>query len=841
MEYAAFFLLFGGVAWLWRKVDALESEVARLRSGLIAPQTPAADAPPAPAMRPSVPLVASSQDPDPAPPEDATVAPVAVEETPHRKRSFDFEDLFGRMLPIWAGGVTLAVAGFFLVRWSIDAGLLTPPVRVVLAGLFGIALIAGAEAAYRWRERVADPRVAQALAGAGLATLYAAFYLAGSTYGLITAGAAFVGLMAVTAAAIGLSFRFGLPSAVLALVGGFAAPALVASENANLPLLTIYLAMVTVGIGWAGNRQGRAWLGAAALAGALGWGALLVLEAAANGQGDIVMLGAFLALLGGVLPAFLGGANGFYRWGRVAATGIAALQLAVLVAQGGFGPLEWGLYLLLGAALAWFGWRMPAMREGGAVAATIVILLLLVWTGPTPWFFASVAAAIAAIFALPPLARLWRGTGFRLDVAQAAGVALGLALAVHWHFVSFPRGAPQVVVALALAGVAVLPALVSHWAGRAGNGAGVRSIWAAQAAAALIAYAALAQVLPLQAMAWAAGLLALAAAWRSATFAGALAMFACLAALWAIGPAVRWAEAGLQAIGGMPMAMTGMPTVRAVFLNAAPAAVALGAWRLLAPPQTNWVRRLLGASAVAVTAIAAHTIYRHAFAAMAGTDFVATGVLERAVWEGLLLGLGWLALKRGWGRVAAIAAILATAHFAWFALVLHNPLWSMQAVGPLPLTNALLPMYAAGFAALWLAAKLLPARAAWPRWAIQAGIVLLAALFTLSELRQAFAGSLLATGPVSQSEDLLRSLAGIVLAAAFLAWGARTGSRSWRIGSLVLMVIAVLKVFLVDAAGLEGLSRIASFMALGFSLIGIGWFYNRQLRTPQESLPTSVT
>lgn len=85
---------------------------------------------------------------------------------------------------------------------------------------------------------------------------------------------------------------------------------------------------------------------------------------------------------------------------------------------------------------------------------------------------------------------------------------------------------------------------------------------------------------------------------------------------------------------------------------------------------------------------------------------------------------------------------------------------------------------------------------------------------------------------MGQSEDLLRSLGGIVLAIGFLLWGARSGERSWRIGSLVLMVIAVLKVFLVDAAGLAGLARIASFMALGFSLIGIGWFYARQLRAP---------
>jgi uncharacterized membrane protein len=46
---------------------------------------------------------------------------------------------------------------------------------------------------------------------------------------------------------------------------------------------------------------------------------------------------------------------------------------------------------------------------------------------------------------------------------------------------------------------------------------------------------------------------------------------------------------------------------------------------------------------------------------------------------------------------------------------------------------------------------------------------------------------------------------------------------------LVLMLGAVGKVFLFDAAGLDGLLRIASFAALGFSLIGVGWLYSRYL------------
>ena len=47
------------------------------------------------------------------------------------------------------------------------------------------------------------------------------------------------------------------------------------------------------------------------------------------------------------------------------------------------------------------------------------------------------------------------------------------------------------------------------------------------------------------------------------------------------------------------------------------------------------------------------------------------------------------------------------------------------------------------------------------------------------------------------------------------------------------MLGAVAKVFLFDASGLDGLLRIASFAALGFSLIGIGWLYSRYL--PDEA------
>lgn len=39
------------------------------------------------------------------------------------------------------------------------------------------------------------------------------------------------------------------------------------------------------------------------------------------------------------------------------------------------------------------------------------------------------------------------------------------------------------------------------------------------------------------------------------------------------------------------------------------------------------------------------------------------------------------------------------------------------------------------------------------------------------------------------------------------------------------MLVVVVKVFLFDVFGFEGLLWIVSFVVLGFSFIGIGWFY----------------
>ena len=45
-----------------------------------------------------------------------------------------------------------------------------------------------------------------------------------------------------------------------------------------------------------------------------------------------------------------------------------------------------------------------------------------------------------------------------------------------------------------------------------------------------------------------------------------------------------------------------------------------------------------------------------------------------------------------------------------------------------------------------------------------------------------------------------------------------------------IVLLVVLKVFLVDASGLTGLYRFASFLGLGLTLIALGYLYQRMLK-----------
>src|SRR5437868_6492943 len=129
------------------------------------------------------------------------VAPVAGGETtapqdaggtasappPLSQPSPGFEERIGTRWVVWVGGLTLALGGFFMVRYSIDAGLLGPGVRTMLGGLFALALLAAGE----WTRRKESISSMQALpianipailTAAGTAVAFATVYAAYALY-----------------------------------------------------------------------------------------------------------------------------------------------------------------------------------------------------------------------------------------------------------------------------------------------------------------------------------------------------------------------------------------------------------------------------------------------------------------------------------------------------------------------------------------------------------------------------------------------------------------------------------------------------------------------------------
>jgi hypothetical protein len=237
----------------------------------------------------------------------------------------------------------------------------------------------------------------------------------------------------ITAAALGLALRFGAPSAVLGLVGGLAAPALLGSGDPNVPLLTIDLALTVGGLVGVSRMRPWPWLALAALVGGASWSLWLVLSASALDTLSALSTGGLVMVLALALPAFtLEGPRRTLL--RSASAGVGALQLAILVAIGGFSPLHWGLFALIVAAGQVLAWRDRAFAIVPTISLALSVLLLALWPAPAGAWFAVIALGLAAIHAGPLLARLWSVAGDLAPAIELSALALAAPALVWLHF-----------------------------------------------------------------------------------------------------------------------------------------------------------------------------------------------------------------------------------------------------------------------------------------------------------------------------------------------------------------------------------------------------------------------
>jgi uncharacterized membrane protein len=243
------------------------------------PPLPAAGRP-RPATWPPPPPGARAGEAPPAVPPRPPFRPPAEPPPPAEPvAAFDWESLLGIRGAAWLAGITLVVAALLFAKWSIDQGFFSPLVRVILLVVAGTGSLIWAEIGLR---KGYSP-TADALSGAGIVILYAAWFSAHKLYGLIGITPAFVAMSSVTLIAAVISVRrAALFTAILSVLGGLATPVLLSSGQDRPVGLFAYLALLNLGFLFVARQRKWAVITALALGGTslleFGWMALRLSE-----------------------------------------------------------------------------------------------------------------------------------------------------------------------------------------------------------------------------------------------------------------------------------------------------------------------------------------------------------------------------------------------------------------------------------------------------------------------------------------------------------------------------------------------------------------------------------
>ena len=858
-------------AGLTEKFSTLDGRVARMAEQLAAfreDRPPIADlAPSAPVSPPVTEAVPAQAAEEPLPPPVTAAAPPPARTPLLAAAAGHWERVLVENWMVWLGGAALALGGAFLVKLSIDYGLLTPAVRVTSGALLGIALSAGAEWVRR-REAPLDggdaapSYVPQALAAAGAATVFAAIYAAHQLYGLLPAGVAFVLLAATAGGAVAQALRQGPFVAALGLVGAYAVPLLVESEAPHALPLFIYLAVVTSGSLAVLRHRAWWWLVWFSVAGATLWVPLWLGGSAGKPETPVVavyllvLLGLFVAFRRGVpRVGFLAGMadTPLVRAAVRAALWAVAACLLLVAHADHFGATSVIAATVAIVGMLGFAYRDAALDDLIAAAGALALALLATWNLPPPSpdlnlgvfriepdhvaNFTTTAILYAALLGgglfavLPRVARPGRWAGL------SAAAPLVILIIAYWRLQEFEIAFAWTMAALALAALELAGAVAS--ARRRTEEADP------EVEIALAAYSV--GVLGSTITAAAFGL---SEAWLTV----ALAMHL---------PAIGWVEARTRvgALRWVALAIAIAVLVRLI-LNPFVLDYPLGP-----TPVLNWLLYGYGVPA------AAFIVATRQFGA--SRDDALVWVLEAGsiMFSLLLLSLELIhasygRLTMGWLDDFATAASLFALWLAFSVAVIalgeyrerpvlrwggrllltvataFSILWQLIGllfgirVGDLPVLNALLVVEAVPALIYAVLAWLVPHR---PRLRTIARVLAAAYAFLWVTLEikhnfhtrvELFAGS-------TDVEWYLYSVAWLAFAGAALAVGLVRGNDWLRRAGLIGVGVVVGKVFLSDMAELDGVLRALSFIGLGGALVGLGYAY-RRLRPLQQSESPNV-
>jgi uncharacterized membrane protein len=808
-------------------------------------------------------------------------------ETPVSAPAESLENMLGARWAVWAGGLALALGGVFLVRYSIESGLLGPGVRLTLAALFGLALIAVGElirrkALPKVEALYANAMVPGILTAAGAVSLFGAVYAAHGIYDFIGPTLAFI-LLALTAfGVLGLSLLHGQALAGLGLAGSMLTPLLISTTSPNLWTLFVYLTVAQVATALASRLKG--WLVVPSIAQALlGIWALFALidtsEITPMALSLIAMIAAWMLTWPGTTgndPAEPDAPLSLEALGRRMASGpiglditlsLAVLLPALMMLERGIVDLFplFGFAALVAAlgaagsarhgafwpsAIAAVGALLGAIVETGMVGqAQAVLFGWDVYTTSLPALDITVMyvlLGLAAVFLFIGLAQIRRR--FAEDplfstvwAVIAAALPVTLATISFVFYGIYARDWLHGLFGIGL-GAALLGAceVLDRKAALPGFRRGIDILLLGSFSAFTLALHTLTDGVVTTILLALLGFAYLMATRKRAWSGLPWIMVVSLAGvLFRIG----WDPTlvGAEALSKTPILNQLLPGYGIPALLALLSAYELRSW------PGHRVRNALQGLASLLGLLAIAILVRHAMNGGVLDSTVPT-LGEQSIYTLLLIGLSGILMTldlkspspvfRFGSREASGIAILLTLSLHLGAL---NPYFSGESTGSWPLINLLLIGYllpGLGYAGLAFYAR---DKRPLPYVVLLAlsGAVLGFAWVTLS-VRRFWQGEYIAYWKgFEQAETYSYSVAWLAIGVGLLALGSRFDARSLRIASAVIVILTVAKVFLIDMANLEGVLRALSFIGLGFVLIGIGLFYQKILSAKSGRAPAA--
>ncbi|MFO1172696.1 MAG: DUF2339 domain-containing protein [Hyphomicrobiaceae bacterium] len=866
----------GGLAYFGRlssEIERLSKRLGDVERKLDAVGREARDAPPA-TIRTAPPPPQQSEPaatPPPAPPRievpsPPPVMPESVPPPPAAPAYGGVEQAIGTKWAVWVGGAALALGGIFLVRYTIEAGLLGPGVRVALGGLLAAVLALAGE----WTRRrepqlgVAMPSayIPGVLTAAAIVVAFGTIYAAHALYGFLGPGAAFLLLGATGLASMLAALRHGPALAGLGLAASYATPLLVVSPTPSSGPLVLFLAVVAASAYMLARARRWLWLATVAVAGAIVWGFLLYVGGGVEAETPAIvhtLVQLALAVLFMAVEPHLGTRDEGALIDPIASMALAGLTLLVATGLSAL-PFEHAGWLPLAAiamAILTIGaWASSPAATASALAGLIVVAVAMIWTGLDigpdasrllPGFretfrlpstistYLVTMSVLTAGLATAATLRLWRGSAFRPEVAvMYAGAAtltpLVIFVIAYLRITQFAASVPFAAFGIGLA------ALLAWAAGRferhgAADLPGSRLATGAFAAAALAALSlGLTSYLERGYLTVAFALAAWGTAWVCSVRDIPLLRYA-ITALGAIviarvvyDPRIMGESAGTWPILNWLLVGYGIPAL--AFWHSA---------RMLRPGAEDAALRLTEGLALLFTTLLVFFQIRHL---MNGGDPLAPRVAHVELGLHVVAALGlmltivrldglwaspvWQIGGRVLGGLGLAAAVVGLG-------VLVNPLFSGDQVGGRPIVSSLLLGYLLpGLMALFAARQIRTMPPVQLAVVIASAGLVLILLYVSLTVRQAFQGPDISIwNPTSQAEHWAHSVAWLALGVVILLYGLWRGAIEARIASGLLVALAAIKIAVFDLADVEGLWRALSFLCLGAVLIGIGMLYQR--------------